>query len=60
MEISDQQTGMNSANEFSAEDVSDWTKDLSAVILVQRARVRNITDKSRKLKRGSWSHLSLC
>ena len=31
---------------FSAEDVSDWTRDLSAVILVQRARVRNITDKS--------------
>ena len=45
MEMSDQQTG-ESFNEFTAEDVSDWTRDLSDVILVQRARVRNITDKS--------------
>ena len=44
--MADSQASDEEEEIFSAEDVSDWTKDLSDVILVQRARVRNITDKS--------------
>merc|ERR1711936_18390 len=39
------QTSAVEEDQVTSEDVSEWTEDLGAVILVQRARVRSLTAK---------------
>ena len=43
--MAESQSSAKEKDEITSEDVSKWTRDLSEVILVQRAQVRSLTAK---------------
>ena len=45
IKMAERQTSAEEEKKITSEDVSEWTKDLGEIILVQRARVRSLTAK---------------